>query len=351
VADLPFQSLSPDDRRDALEVAAGLSGRRAHLLEKDIWVVQTLAALVETPFGADLTFKGGTSLAKAYHAIRRFSEDLDITYDIRAIAPDLLTDGDDEAIPATRSQERRWTREIRRRLPSWVADQALPSVEANLAEAGLSAVLRAEGDHVFVAYEPLFDNYGFVKPEVLVEFGARSTGEPREERLCKCDAASYVPAVAFPSVRPFIMLAERTFWEKATAVHVYCQQQRSRGERLSRHWYDLVRLDDTGYAEKALADRALALSVARHKSMFFRERDAAGNWVDYEAAVVGGLQLAPEGLAYRALSDDYDKMLSDGMLLDDEEQFDDLMERCAEIQRKANGLLAQAPPEGTGLDP
>ena len=264
------------------------------------------------------------------------SEDLDITYDIRAIAPDLLTDGDDEAIPATRSQERRWTREIRRRLPNWVAGQALPSVETNLAEAGLSAELRAEGEHVFVAYEPLFDNYGFVRPEVLVEFGARSIGEPREERLCECDAASYVPDVAFPSAHPFVMLAERTFWEKATAVHVYCQQERSRGERLSRHWYDLVRLDDMGYAEKALADRDLALSVARHKSMFFREKNTAGNWVDYEAAVSGGLQLVPEGLAYQVLSRDYDRMLTDGMLLDDEERFADLMERCADIERRAN---------------
>ena len=337
MADVSFQSLSPDDRRDALEVAAGLSGRRAHLLEKDIWVVQTLAALIETPFGADLTFKGGTSLAKAYHAIRRFSEDLDITYDIRAIAPDLLTDGDDEAIPATHSQERRWTREIRRRLPDWVVNQALPSVEINLAEAGLSAELRAEGDHVFVAYEPVFNNYGFVRPEVMVEFGARSIGDPREERLCGCDAAGYVPDVSFPSARPFVMVAERTFWEKATAVHVFCQQQRSRGERLSRHWYDLVRLDDTGYAEKALADRALALSVSRHKSMFFREKNSAGSWVDYEAAVSGGLQLVPDGPAYRVLADDYDRMLTNGMLLDDEEQFNDLMERCADIQRRANG--------------
>ena len=106
----------------------------------------------------DLTFKGGTSLAKAYHAIRRFSEDLDITYDIRAIAPDLVAGGDDEAIPATRSQERRWTREIRRRLPVWVAGHALPAVEANLAQAGLSAQLWAEGDRVFVAYVPLFLN-------------------------------------------------------------------------------------------------------------------------------------------------------------------------------------------------
>ena len=84
------------------------------------------------------------------------------------------------------------------------------------------------------------------------------------------------------------MLAERTFWEKATAVHVYCKQQRSRGERLSRHWHDLMKLDDTGYAEKALGNRVLALSVARHKSMFFREKDRAGNWVDYGVAAKAG---------------------------------------------------------------
>ena len=219
-----------------------------------------------------------------------------------------------------------------------MVNQALPSLEINLAEAGLSAELRAEGDHVFVTYEPLFDDYGFVRPEVVVEFGARSSGEPREERLCGCDAASYVPDVAFPSVRPFVMLAERTFWEKATAVHVFCQQQRNRGERLSRHWYDLVRLDDTGYAEKALADHDLALSVARHKSMFFREKDATGNWVNYIAAVSGELQLVPDGPSYQVLSDDYDRMLNDGMLLDDEERFGDLMERCGDIQQRANSL-------------
>ena len=64
MADIPFQSLSPDDQRDALEVAASRSGRRAHLLEKDVWVVHTLRSLAAGPFGRDLTFKGGTSLAK-----------------------------------------------------------------------------------------------------------------------------------------------------------------------------------------------------------------------------------------------------------------------------------------------
>ena len=336
MADTQFQSLSAEDQRDALAVAASLSGRRAHLLEKDIWVVHTLGALMESPYGRDLTFKGGTSLAKAYHAIRRFSEDLDITYDIRAIAADLVAGFGEDALPSTRSQERNWTREIRKRLAEWVEDPARLIIEAKLSESDLFARVRADGDRIFVSYEPLFTDYGFVRPEVMVEFGARSTGEPREKRSIECDAAPYISEVAFPSARTSVMLAERTFWEKATAVHVFCRQQRSRGERLSRHWYDLVRLDDAGFADMSLADRALALSVARHKAMFFREKDAAGSWIDYEAAVSGELQLVPHGPAYEALADDYGRMLSDGMLLDDEERFEALMERCADVQARAN---------------
>ena len=336
MADTSFQSLSLEDQRDALEVAASLSGRRAHLLEKDIWVVHTLSALMESPFGRDLTFKGGTSLAKAYHAIRRFSEDLDITYDIRAIAADLVEGYGVDALPTTRSQERNWTREIRRRLAEWVGKHAQPTIEAKMSRSGLSASVRADGDRIFVGYEPLFLDYGFVRPEVTVEFGARSTGEPREERPIECDAAAHISEVAFPTTRTLVMLAERTFWEKATAVHVFCRQQRSRGERLSRHWYDVVRLDDAGFVESSLKDRTLALSVARHKAMFFREKDSSGSWVDYKAAVTGGLQLVPHGLAYEALADDYARMLSDGMLLDDEEQFADLMGRCADIEARAN---------------
>ena len=331
-----FQSLSTQDRRDALQVAASQSGKGAHLLEKDIWVVQTLRALTETPFSEHLTFKGGTSLAKAYQAIQRFSEDLDITYDIRAIVPDLISGSAEEVLPANRSQERRWTREIRTRLKEWVRSRALPAIEAGLAREGLSAQVHAEKDVIYIGYTPLFSDYGFVRPEVMVEFGARSTGEPRQTCLAKCDAAAHIPQVAFPSARPFVMLPERTFWEKATAAHVFCQQERRRGERLSRHWHDLVRLDDAGYCESALSARRIAFSVARHKAIFFGAKDAAGSWIDFEAAVSGALQLVPDGQAHNALADDYNRMLSDGMLLDDKERFDTVMERCADIQDRAN---------------
>ena len=172
----------------------------------------------------------------------------------------------------------------------------------------------------------------------MVEFGARSTGEPHRERSVQCDAAAHLPDLIFPTASPFVMLAERTFWEKATAMHVFCRQERRRGERLSRHWHDLVRLDDSGHAETALADRGLALSVARHKSMFFPEKDATGHRINYEAAVCGGLQLVPAGPAYDVLADDYDRMLGDGMLLGDDEPFEQLIERCTGIETRANGL-------------
>ncbi len=315
-----------------------LSGKHAHHLEKDVWVVYTLRALWDSSFGASLTFKGGTSLSKVHRAIRRFSEDLDVTYDIRSFAPDLVAGSGDEALPPNRSQEKRWTREIRRRLADWTATWALPQLTVKLSEVDSSIRLYAEEDRLKVRYEPLFRGYGFVTPEVIVEFGARSTGEPRAEGSVACDAAPYLPEVTFPSARPLTMAAERTFWEKATAVHVFCRQQRIRGERLSRHWHDLVRLDDAGMAQKALADRNLACAVARHKSKFFREKDAAGTWIDYMAAVSGNLQLVPEGAFGKGLAEDYGRMLTDGMLLDDGESFEHLMHRCGELQARVNQL-------------
>lgn len=319
-------------------MAAGLSGRPAHLLEKDVWVVQLLQILFATHYGGDLTFKGGTSLSKAYNAIRRFSEDIDITYDIRAIIPELVADAGEEALPPTRSRERSWSRQIRRRLATWVTDEMMPSIERGLLEAGLPTRLRADDDKLIVAYEPLFPDYGFVRPEVLLEFGARSTGEPRERRTVECDAAGYIPDIDFPLARPWVMSVERTFWEKATAIHVFCHQRRDWAQRLSRHWNDIVRLEDAGYADRALGNRREALSVARHKQIFFRERDTDGNWIDYEAAVTGNLQLVPEGNSYAALQADYDRMVNDGILLDDEEGFGELMRRCAELEDNANSL-------------
>lgn len=330
-----FLQLSAQDRREALGVAADRSGRPTHLLEKDVWVVWALATLYAAPLGEHLVFKGGTSLSKVYQVIRRFSEDVDLTYDIRAIAPDLVGENG-EALPTTRSEEKRWSSEVRRRLPEWVGNTVQPVIANALATEGLAATIRVEGERLFIDYEPTATGSGYVAPSVMLEFGARSTGEPASLRDVACDASGLIDGLIFPTARPRVMHAERTFWEKATAIHVFCLQGRLRGDRFARHWHDVARLDEAGLAEAAFADRKLANAVARHKSMFFAEKAADRTPIDYGAAVNGGLLLVPIGDGVKALGDDYARMIEDGLLFDDAEPFDSLIERCAQIAERVN---------------
>ncbi len=333
-----FLALAPGDRREALETAASASGRPPHLLEKDVWVVWTLAALFGSALGDRLVFKGGTSLSKAYQAIRRFSEDVDLTYDIRAIAPDLVADNAD-ALPTTRSQEKKWSKEIRARLPGWVALKALPVIESALHKEGLAATARAEDEKIHVDYEAVASGSGYVRPAVVLEFGARSTGEPWETRPIVCDAAPHLPELDFPSASPRVMRIERTFWEKATAIHVFCLQGRFRGaDRFARHWHDIARLDEAGHAAWALANSDIANAVARHKALFHAEKDAEGQLIDYAAAVAGGLRLVPEGTARDLLAEDYRRMVEDGLLLDEAEPVDIVLQRCRGIEEQARAI-------------
>jgi len=337
MADL-FLQLSADERRDALGVAATLSGRPLHLLDKDVWVVWILDVLFQAPFAAHLVFKGGSSLSKAYQIISRFSEDLDLTYDIRALAPDMVS-GDVEALPSNRSQEKRWTKQIRMRLPEWIGDQVVPVIAHALSEQRLSARLSIDGEKVFIEYDPLAKGSGYTRPAVMLEFGARSTGEPWEIRAIRCDAADHLPSIVFPTAAPRVMRPERTFWEKATAIHVFCAQGQFRGgDRFARHWHDITRLDRAGVVKTAIANRALALAVARHKAVFFAEKNSDGDPIDYEAAVSGALQLVPDDKALESLSLDYVRMVEDGLLFDEAEPFDELLDHCRELQERANRI-------------
>ena len=331
-----YLDLARIDRREVLDLAASASGRPAYLLEKDVWVVWSLEMPFAGPLGAPLVFKGGTSLSKAYGAIRRFSEDVDLTYDIRALAPELVRDRPD-ALPPNRSQERKWTKTMREALNAWTRDVAQPALEGALRAVEPDGRVKVKDSDVFIRYVALDAGTSYRRPEVKLEFGGRATGEPSAVMPVRCDAADHVQGVEFPTATPRVLQAERTFWEKATAAHVFCAQRRVRGEGFARHWHDLARLDDAGIAARALADRGIAEGVAAHKAAFFREKGASGDWVDYQAAVAGGLRLVPTGDALLALAEDYARMVEDRWLLDDAEPFDALIDACQAIEDQANG--------------
>ena len=77
----------PEERRRLVCTETGAKMNLFEIaVEKDFWVCWTLHKLFELPeWGEHLTFKGGTSLSKCRNPIDRFSEDVDIVIDRRAL--------------------------------------------------------------------------------------------------------------------------------------------------------------------------------------------------------------------------------------------------------------------------
>lgn len=286
------------------------------------------------PLGQNLTFKGGTSLSKTYKVIDRFSEDIDLTLDIRCLIPEA-----DDELPDTRSRAGKWTTMVRQQLPAWIEANVRPVIQESLARDGIQAKLTVadDGCSLGLEYPAVVHRSRYVAPVVKLEFGARSTGEPHQVMSVACDMDSDVlPQLSFPAASPQVMAIARTFWEKATAAHVYCAQNRLRGDRFARHWHDLAAIAHSVHADAVVSDRTTAARVAQHKSLFFREKDIDGHPIAYQDAIEGRLRLVPDGPAREALARDYAAMVEDGILLNDTQPFDELMETCAGIEKRVN---------------
>ncbi|NOX52268.1 MAG: nucleotidyl transferase AbiEii/AbiGii toxin family protein [Gammaproteobacteria bacterium] len=328
-----FLELTRDDQRDALAVVAEGLGRPPELLEKDVWVVWVLDALSGLPDARNLVFKGGTSLSKAYGVIQRFSEDLDLTYDIRALGADLV-EGHPNALPPSVTQANKWSKVLRMRLARWIHEDLCHHMHARIGQLPIT-LEPAEGERLLVHYEPLYTGTDYVKPTVVMEFGARGTAEPNAVCEIVCDASRASLDLVFPQAQVRTMSAERTFWEKLTAIHVACIQQRFRGsDRFSRHWYDLVQLHQAGIAENALNDISTGESVAAHKALFFRENDLTNNRIDYADVVsTGALHIVPDEPFLSELKTDFDAMCSAGLIEQAVDlDFETLMQACRSLE-------------------
>ncbi|MBG6287822.1 nucleotidyl transferase AbiEii/AbiGii toxin family protein [Pseudomonas nitroreducens] len=331
-----FFELSADDQNEVLETAAQMLGRPAYVLEKDIYVVWALGRIFSAPIGNHLTFKGGTSLSKVYRLIDRFSEDLDLTYDVRQMLPRADTE-----IPPSRAQAGRWAEEVRDQLPGWIERVMVPLLAEAIAGAGIQLDLQQEGDKLYLHYPPRMPANSYIQPRVLLEFGARSTGEPHARHPVTSDLAQAgLEGVSFPEANPVVMDVARTFWEKATAAHVYCLQERLRSERFARHWHDLVSIASNAEFAGVISQRDIARKVAEHKSWFFREKAADDSVVDYHHAVAGNLRLVPTGGALSSLEEDYLSMTDGGMFESTPPSFAELMSACAELEKRLNTAAA-----------
>ncbi|HTF30550.1 MAG TPA: hypothetical protein VK625_16970 [Flavitalea sp.] len=71
MARINLHQIPDSDKADIYRQASAQSRIPPHAVEKDWWVVQTLAMIFSMPIAEQLVFKGGTSLSKGWNLSRK----------------------------------------------------------------------------------------------------------------------------------------------------------------------------------------------------------------------------------------------------------------------------------------
>jgi hypothetical protein len=335
-----FLRLSMAERRFACLKVEGDKRLQAASVEKDFWICWALRELFGLPgLGAQMTFKGGTSLAKAWGMIDRFSEDIDIVVNKEPLG--FAGDASPDRAPSNKQRRRRLD-DLMAACRTWVqGDLKNALVERIAARLGDSTKWRLvvdpdadDGQCLLFAYPGAFAaaEAGYVRPVVKIELGARSDDWPSETRTVTPHVAALFPKTPDEFARVPTLAAERTFWEKALLLHeeTFRPPDKPRRIRMARHYYDVWCLITRGVARSAMEDTALFERAALHREIFFRL-----GWVDYATLRRGSLRLTPPDLHRDMWRLDYDEM-AESMFYGERPAFDEILRVVADFERRFN---------------
>ena len=334
MAEQAFLELAAEERKEILQTVSPQLARSASVLEKDIWVCWTLQALFSMPGAHPMAFKGGTSLSKVYGVIDRFSEDVDITLDYQAFEENF----DPFAEGVSRTKTKQFSERLKGYVHEYANDVVAPYLNGELAKlptADQHAVEVDEGgEKIWVTYPSVLEGSDeYIRSQVLIELGGRNVIDPNETHTVSPYIAELTEGLVYPSNEVVVLSPERTFWEKATLIHVECNRDKLResAERLSRHWYDLVMLAEHHTGKSAINNRELFEEVVRHKKVFFHT-----GYADYDACLEGHLKLLPEAGTLKGLRGDYEKMVAAGMMYSAPPSFDEIVELIRSLESRVN---------------
>ena len=340
-----FAKQRATDRAELFRIVAAQRGFNPAIVEKDFWVCWTLKrlfALDDPPAG--LLFKGGTSLSKVFKVIERFSEDIDLSFDRSGLG----FSGNADPLTATTGKKRqRALKALSETCRKVIHETFLPRLRATF-EAALDHAhaqrwsLELAGDDpdqqtivfqypVSVGPRPA-NEPAYIRPMVRLELGARSEHWPVIEATVTPFVAEDFPKLFFaPHCVVRALSAERTFWEKVTALHAWhhAPAGKALGDRYSRHFYDVVCLYETEVGRPAIKNTELLLKVAEHKAVFF-----ASAWANYDQARPGTLRLVPPDSRLGELRQDYQSMRE--MIFGDPPTFERLLDVLHEIEIAVN---------------
>ncbi len=329
--------MSTRERAGIFQETAARKGLANAIVEKDFWVSWLLKQLFSIPaLEGRLLFKGGTSLAKVFHAIDRFSEDVDLAVDYAALG--FAGDRDPRQEGISKTRRGLILEQMLEACRDYVSGPFLRTLGARLQDIlgegpWKLGVSPQDPNIVHFAYPAA--NPGrldYIAPHVVLELGTHAEFAPHDRFTIKSFVAEEFPNVVEDAeIGLLALLAKRTFWEKATILHAeyYRAPEKSVPARYSRHYYDVAQLVRGPIPAEALGDMALLADVVRHKQTFY-----PAAWAQYELARAGSLRLLPPASRIAALERDYRNMRV--MIFGEPPQFAGIMEALATLEKGIN---------------
>jgi len=328
-----WKGVAEETRRGVYEQIAESTGLSPFAVEKDWWVVQALSCVFELDVAKFMVFKGGTSLSKAWHLIERFSEDVDLAISESYFGYEGLL---------SRNQRT----ELRKASSSFTSGHFLNELKAKFIQKELldvdfqvPAFISSDQDPriIEIYYPSIISRNDYLNPRIQIELGCRSLMEPSSLRSFGSLVDEFYPTQTF--AKPFIQVPTvepiRTFLEKVFLLQEEYQRPdgKSRVNRMSRHLYDIVKLNQAGIADSALSDPVLYAKIVKHRYEYNRV-----GGVNYNRHHPYLINPVPPSHLLRLWEDDYNKMMDEMIYEINPPSFNLILEEMNQIKNKLKSV-------------
>ena len=327
-------TLTSEEKFEVISQTAAQLGFSEVVIEKDWWVCMVLRAVFQSKYSEYIVFKGGTSLSKAYSIIERFSEDVDLIIDYHFLGFNDF-------------QSKSQIKKLRKASGNFVIGEFREELIEQLIKLGISTEdFQIEFDPKIddtsdpntleLFYKSLVSNETKIQKKVILEMGARALSEPSEKRKI----SSYIDQIfkdyefIFPEFDVEVTIPTKTFLEKVFLLHEEFSKpiEKIRYNKLSRHLYDLDRLMNSEYGEKAIADKDLFNKITEFRELMNNVRG-----ITFENHKRDLLNIIPPAEVIDLWERDY-KLMQENMIVGDSLSFSDLIEKLKLIQEKFKNI-------------
>jgi hypothetical protein len=318
--------LSTKERAELFAETGARKGMVPAVVEKDFWACWALSRLFNTEsISKKILFKGGTSLSKVFNLIKRFSEDIDLI-----LSWDEITQ-EDPLGERSRKQQRIFNEELRQKGHQYIHDKLFPEIDKALGDF-CKVAIQDDSPAVIDVHYPESYSESYLRPAIRLEIGPRALWYPNARHNITPYAAEEFPHLfETPQCQVNVVVAERTFWEKATILHheAHRPEENTQPLRYSRHYYDMARMATSPIKDAALQKLDLLGSVVAFKDKFYPR-----GWARYDLAVPGTFKLLPPEYLISDLRKDYDDMRV--MIYGEIPDFSEIMEVLSALEDEIN---------------